>query len=136
MSLLLDTNVISETTKTTPNPRVLHFLANLGRAHISVVSIHEIHFGICRMPMGRRRSALATYMEGLLASFDKTIVDVDRSMAYRAGALRAGAQAQGRVLQLADSLIAATALECRFDLATRNVGDFSGLGITIVNPWD
>jgi predicted nucleic acid-binding protein len=38
--------------------------------------------------------------------------------------------------KLADLQIAGIALAYNLELATRNVGDFSGLGITLINPWE
>jgi toxin FitB len=136
VTILLDTNVISETTRQTPNADVLGFLANLNHGFISVVTIHELQFGICHLPLGQRRSELAAAVDRLLATFDNAIIDLDRLIATRAGQLRADAQANGRVLHLADALIAATALERGLHLATRNVSDFAGFGLTIVNPWE
>jgi toxin FitB len=136
VTILLDTNVISETTRQSPDAHVLGFLADVDHALISVITIHELQFGICRLPFGQRRSDLSAAVDRLLATFDDAILDLDRVMAARAGQLRADAQAKGRVLHLADALIAATALERGLRLATRNVGDFTGLGLTLVNPWD
>ena len=136
MTILLDTNVISETTRRSPDANVLRFLAGLERAYVSVLTIHELHFGICRLPLGQRRTDLATSVDRLLGAFPEAIIDLDRALACRAGELRAQAQANGRVLHLADALIAATALEHRLGLATRNIDDFAGLGLTIVDPWN
>ena len=136
MTVLLDTNVISETSRQTPDANVLSFLAGLDQAFVSVLTIHELHFGICRLPVGQRRTDLLTAVDRFLAAFDDAVIDLDQALARRAGQLRADAQASGRVLHLADALIAATALEHDLRLATRNVNDFIGLGLTIVNPWD
>jgi len=35
-----------------------------------------------------------------------------------------------------DAVIAATALEHGLTLVTRNVKDFAGLGVRLLNPWD
>ena len=115
---------------------MLGFLAELDHAFISVVTIHELQFGICRLPPSQRRSDLAAAVDRLIATFEVAIIDLDRGIAARAGQLRADAQAKGRVLHLADALIAATALERGLHLATGNVSDFTGLRLTIVNPWD
>jgi predicted nucleic acid-binding protein len=42
----------------------------------------------------------------------------------------------GKPLKVEDGLIAATALEHGLTLVTRNVRDFEGLGVTVVNPWN
>lgn len=136
MTILLDTNVISETTKRTPDKNVLRFLDQLDRAFVSVVTVHELHFGICRLPLSKRRTDLETAVHSLLVTFDKAVIDIDRMLARRAGELRADAEANGRVLHLADALIAATALEHVLHLATRNISDFSGLGLSVINPWE
>lgn len=135
MTILLDTNVISEVTRKSPDPGVVEFLTGLERAFVSVLSIHELQYGICRLPHGRRRTDLATAVDRFLAAFDAAIIDLDRTLARRAGELRAEAEARGRLLHLADALIAATALERGLRLATRNVMDFAGLGLDIIDPW-
>jgi toxin FitB len=134
-AILLDTNIISETTRQTPDASVLRFLHGLSEAFVSVVTIHELHFGIYRLPLGQRRTDLASAVDRMLATFDDAIIDLDSALARRAAELRADTQAQGRVLHLADALIAATALERGLPLATRNVKDFTGLGLTLINPW-
>jgi toxin FitB len=134
-AILLDTNVISETTRQAPDADVLGFLQGINEAFVSVVTIHELHFGIYRMPPGKRRIDLTSAVDRLLTTFDDAVIDMNSGIARRAAELRADAQVQGRVLHLADALIAATALERGLVLATRNIKDFEGLGLTLVNPW-
>ena len=136
MTVLLDTNVISETTRQTPNANVLRYLSTLDQAFVSVVTIHELHFGICLLPQGQRRNVLASAVDRFLATFDDAVINLDRTIARRAGELRADAQVKGRALHLADAFIAATALAHSLPLATRNVSDFTGFGLTIFNPCD
>jgi toxin FitB len=134
-AILLDTNIISETTRQTPDAAVLRYLHGLNEAFVSVVTIHELHFGIYRLPIGQRRTELAAAVDRMLVTFGDSIIDLDSAIARRAAELRVSTQAQGRVLHLADALIAATALERGLHLATRNVKDFTGLGLLLINPW-
>lgn len=60
------------------------------------------------------------------------VLDVDTAVADRWGQLQAQA---GRPLPAIDSLLAATALQHNLTLVTRNVRDFVGLGVSLVNPW-
>jgi predicted nucleic acid-binding protein len=61
---------------------------------------------------------------------------VTLSIGSRWGVLDAQSQLRGRPLNTADGMIAATALEHGLTVVTRNVKDFSGLGVAILNPWD
>ena len=61
---------------------------------------------------------------------------IGRAEALQAAKLRAQAHQSGRVLHLADALVAGIAKANDFWVATRNVGDFNGLDIDVTNPWD
>lgn len=58
-----------------------------------------------------------------------------QAIAERWGVLDGQRQAAGRPLGIADGMIAATALEHGLTLMTRNEKDFTGLGVTLLNPW-
>ncbi|MGF1463608.1 MAG: VapC toxin family PIN domain ribonuclease [Maricaulaceae bacterium] len=75
-AFLFDTNILSETTKSTPDAGVLAFLDTLSEGFISVLSIHEIAYGLERLPRGPRRSALTNAMETLLGTFGDTILPI------------------------------------------------------------
>jgi len=132
---LLDTNILSETTKPICNEGVRKFLDSLSNAYISVLSIHEIAYGLERLPKGRKRSDLTQTIEALLATFEDLILPINQPEARAAGALRAASQSQGRTVDTADGLIAGTALVHGLTIVTRNEKDFEGLGVLIHNPW-
>ncbi len=132
---LLDTNVISELTKDAPHPRVTAFLAAKGELWLSTIVLHELDFGIDLLPPGRRRDSISAALAGFVSEYADRVLPVGRPEAAQAAALRARAHRFGRVLDLGDALIGGTAMANRLSVATRNVGDFAGLGLDVVNPW-
>lgn len=135
MSVLLDTNVLSEAGKPSPNGNVKAFLTGLADLWISVISIHEIEYGIRLLPFGQRRSGLEKSMAAVIATFGPRVIPVGDHEARHAAHFRAESRRQGRVVHLPDALIAATAKEHGLTLATRNLCDFDYLGIDVVDPW-
>lgn len=134
-SFLLDTNVISEVMRTAPDVRVLRFLSGLEAAWLSVITLHELDYGTERLPLGRRRSSLEDAAGALTAGYGDRILAIGRAEARQAALIRVEAQRQGRVMHLADAMIAGTAKEHGLTLATRNIPDFAGLGVPVLNPW-
>ena len=72
----------------------------------------------------------------LEASYEDRILPVDRASAEWAARFRADAVRSGRPPDLTDILIAGTAKANDLAVATRNVADFEGLDVEVVNPWD
>ncbi|MBV8757933.1 MAG: PIN domain-containing protein [Deltaproteobacteria bacterium] len=130
---LVDTNVLSELARPTPEPAVLQWLASRTAIAISVISIEELAYGIARAPAARRRK-LAAWFDALLGSVDR-VVDVTPAIARAAGELRSARDAVGRPVAQADMLICASALIHGLTLATRNPRDFEGCGVVIVDPF-
>lgn len=135
-SFLLDTNVISELMTNSPNNCVIHFLSCLNDSYLSVITLHELFYGLNLLPHGQRRDALSTSLQNLLAEYNDCIIPVTHAEASQAAILRANAKQQGRTVNLADALIASTAKTHKLIVATRNTNDFINLGIEIINPWD
>ena len=135
MSVLLDINVISELVKGTPNARVLAFVSQTQSTWIPVITVHELEFGIARLPRGRKRAVLEAKIANAITQYKDRILPVTHREAVEAAFMRAQARGQGRVLHLPDALIAATAKEHGLTLATRNLCDFDYLGIDVVDPW-
>jgi predicted nucleic acid-binding protein len=103
---------------------------------LSAVTIGEIRKGLIVLPQGRRRTELeAWFHTDLLIWFRNRILPVTHSIADRWGVLDGQCQLKGTPLNTADGMIAATALEHGLTLVTRNVRDFAGLGVVLLNPW-
>jgi predicted nucleic acid-binding protein len=137
---LLDTNVISEFNRVgKPDEHVRQWLdaASADALYVSVITLAEIQFGIEVLPLGKRRVQLEQWMDQEFDSwFADRLLPVDTDVVRRWAVLSADRQNQGRPIAQFDGLIAATALRHGLTLVTRNVKDFSGLGITLFSPWD
>lgn len=132
---LIDTNVISELTRPRPAAKVVAFLERTSGLHLSVVTLHEIAYGVDRAPEPARRIRLSTWLSQLSQQFADRVIAIDVAIAERAGRLRAAADMLGRPADPLDALIAATAFERNLRLATRDVADFHVFGLELHDPW-
>lgn len=99
----------------------------------TAVTIAEIEFGLQRLPNGRRKIDLHTRFETLISALP--VLALDEPAAREAGRLRAMRQSVGSPSQPSDMMIAGVTAAAGAALATRNVKDFAGLPIEIVDPW-
>ena len=136
--IILDTNVLSELMRPAPNSAVEVFIDSQPITSLFTTTIvqAEIFAGIALMPEGRRRSAAETYarrlfvekLAGRVLPFDDAAAAAYPSIVLRRRTL-------GRPLPGLDGLIAAIARSRSGIVATRNVRDFEGCGIDVVDPW-
>lgn len=139
MKYLLDTCVISELVSKRPNSKVVEFVDSLddNDVYLSVLTIGEITKGIEKLPRSKRKQELHTWLrEDLLVRFSEKIIPIDNEVVTEWGLLTARLELAGISMPAIDSLIAASALSYAVALVTRNVDDFKGAGIEIVNPWE
>ncbi len=129
--VLADTNVLSELVKATPDAQVMRWLESVQGMALSAVTLEEAHFGLAWQPNRRKLALFNALVERMFA-----VYPVTPAIAQRGGILRGQFQAQGITRSAPDMLIAATALEHQLVLATRNVRDFMGCGVQVVNPFD
>lgn len=135
--ILLDTNVVSELQKPGGNPRVKAFAERrTSDLHLSVITLGEILYGVSLLDHGRRRRELERYYAALDEIFGERILPISSEIAELWAKLRAGHRGIGRVLPLADGLIAATAIVHDLTLWTRNTSDFGETGARLFNPWE
>ena len=133
---LLDTNVVSEMTKSRPSPLVISFLAQSTDLWLASLVVHELEFGLQLAPSGQRRDRLRADISRFLNVYSDRILYLDRSAAEWAARFRADAVRSGRPPDLVDILIAGIAKAHDLAVATRNVRDFEHLDVEVINPWD
>jgi toxin FitB len=136
---LLDTNVPSELTRVKPDRRVAQWLqaADDSTLYLSVISIGEVCKGFTVHPEQRRRAGLRRWLDKTLRPwFAGRILPISEGIAERWGVLEGQCQLRGLTVNAPDGLIAATVLEHKLTLVTRNVKDLTNLGVSILNPWE
>lgn len=135
---LLDTNCISEVLRPNPEPRVLSWLEGTDERllHLSVLTLGEIRKGVASLPQSKRRRRLESWLElELQARFSGRVLPIDAGIADRWGILTADARKKGVGLATIDGLLAATALHFNLTLVSRNVNDFAGTPVLLLDPW-
>ncbi len=138
MTMLLDTNVVSELLRPSPDPVVGAWAAAypLEELFFSAVGEAELRYGAAILPAGRRRETLVLDIERMLRhAFDDRVLPFEREAARVYAELAAMRRAMGRPFAPADCQIAAIAYARDMGVATRNVRDFEGMGIEVVDPW-
>lgn len=134
--IVADTNVLSEPLKRSPDERVLAWLRAAGaEVALTSVTVGELLYGAERLPDSVRRHALLDAIDHLVDEAGDRVLPFDTAAARAYAQLRARLQRHGRVVGAEDLMIAATCLAWGLPLATRNVRDFDGLGLTVVDPW-
>lgn len=138
MKWLLDTNVLSELLRATPDGQVLKWFSqqHAEALFVSAVTQAEMLYGAALLPRGRRRSQLEQQLQAMFdEDFARRVLPFDGEAAVAYATLVAGRRSAGRPISQFDAQIAAIALNHRATLVTRNVEDFDGCGLTVVNPW-
>ena len=139
MSILLDTNVLSELLRAQPDSTVLAWVASQPASglFVSAVTQAEMMLGARLLPAGKRRQQLEQSLEAMfLEDFASRILPFDSGSAADYAIVVAARRLAGTPISQFDGQIAAIALSHRLGLATRNVSDFEGCGLALTNPWD
>ena len=134
---LLDTNVLSELRRPPrANPNVREWASSQPAAlfYLSVITILEIEHGILLMERrdARQGVVLREWFETeILTRFADRILAIDTTVVRQCARLHVPDRRPER-----DAMIAATALAHAMTIVTRNVTDFQGMGVTLINPWN
>ena len=136
--IILDTNVLSEASRPDPSIKVLDWMRSepLAALFTTTITEAELLFGIALLPSGSRRRLLESVVAGILEEdFAGRILPFDSAAAREFALIAAQRRLVGRPIGEADGRIAAIARSRGASLATRNVRDFEGCGLTVIDPW-
>ena len=136
--LVVDTNVLSELMRPTPDPVIASWVAKrtTSSLHLTAISEAELRFGLAIMPPGRRRDGLAEGLKRMLRTgFANRVLPFDSAAASSYAEIAAARRAMGRPMPEADCQIAAIARSRDMAVVTRNVRDFADAGIDVIDPW-
>lgn len=137
--IILDTNVISETQRPSPSPKVMAWMDGLdpSSTYITAITAAELVFGVNRLPDGKRRTKLSQAVSAILEiDFHERILPFDTAAALYFGPLAAEAEKAGKRVSFADGAIAAIARANKScPIATRDERPFFAMGIEVIDPW-
>jgi predicted nucleic acid-binding protein len=136
--IILDTNVLSELLRPAPAGQVERWLAAQDgtKVYFTTVGEAELRLGVAILSAGKRRAALTTAIEGLLdEDFRDRILPFDRPAARAYATIAAERRAADRPISQFDCQIAAIARAREATVATRNISDYEGCGIELIDPW-
>lgn len=138
MSFLLDTCVISELVRPVPDKGVIQWIESRNEfdLYLSVLTLGEIQKGISRLSAGKKKSQLTLWLKDELeVRFAERVLPVTDAISLMWGDMLGTSEKNGQPLSVIDALIAATATVHNLVLVTRNISDFSGCSVDIVDPW-
>ncbi len=136
--IVLDTNVLSELIKPAPMRAVTEWVASQPATSIYTTSITqaEILHGIMLMPSGKRRSSIEVAVEAMFSQdFGGRVLPFGSDAAHHYACIAATRRRAGRPISHFDAQIAAIARSSGSALATRNISDFHGCGVKLIDPW-
>ena len=136
--IVLDTNVVSDLMRTAPDAKVRTWFAGQLRSTLFTTSITkaEILYGIALLPAGRRKAALTDAAERMFAGvFASRMLAFDAVAATHYAEILMARRRAGNPIQTLDAQIAAIASATGASIATRNLVDFAGCGVDVIDPW-
>ena len=135
--IILDTNVVSELMRPEPAPQVASWVRDRDRRELraTAITLAEIRYGIARLPDGRRKQVLLAAADDVFSTFADQVLPIDAAAAENYAVVASMRERAGKPIASLDALIAAVCRSQSAALATRNVADFAGTGIEIIDPW-
>ena len=136
--IILDTNVISEPLRPSPDAHVTAWLdrQSLETLFITATTLAEVLLGVAQLPDGKRKFGLAQAVaEHLVPRFASRILPFDAPAARAYATMMAQTRRAGHAISVSDGQIAAIALHHGFTVATRDTAPFLAAGVAVINPW-
>lgn len=136
--IILDTNVVSELMKSASDRNVIKWVAEQADSTLYTTSITqaEILHGVMLLPAGRRRNAVKNAAESMFnEDFAGRILAFGSEAAAAYAEIAVERRRAGRPISHFDAQICAIARSTGASIATRNVTDFDGCGVKVINPW-
>jgi len=135
--IFLDTNVLSESLRKSPDPAVMAWLVRHdAEVALPTVTIAEIAFGIRKILPDQRAARLQQGLADWRHRFADRIFGLTEEAALAYGDIMAAASRQGLGMSAPDGMIAAIVRVNGGRLATRNLADFQTTGLELISPWD
>jgi len=136
--IVLDTDVVSELMRPDPMTNVVRWIRAQPATSLytTCVTQAEILLGIALLPKGKRRDAIATVARSMFEDdFAGRVLAFGSDAALAYADIAAARRRAGRPISVFDAQIAAISRSAGAGLATRNVEDFAGTGLDVVDPW-
>lgn len=136
--ILLDTNVVSEPLRRSPENRVIEWIDSqpLETLFLSTMTVAELRAGVTVLPAGKRRNTLHENLENqVLPNFVGRVLPFDLACTNSYAQLLAIVRKAGIGIETAHACIAAVALANKFIVATRDTIPFRAAGLTVIDPW-
>jgi predicted nucleic acid-binding protein len=136
--IVLDTNVLSELMRSAPDVSVTSWVGTQSASNLFVTTITqaEMLHGVLLLPRGRRRDAIEAAVDAMFEEdFAGRILPFSSLAAHAYAEIAVARRQCGRPISQFDAQIAAIAKSAGADVATRNVTDFEGCGIKVIDPW-
>ncbi|VAX27286.1 hypothetical protein MNBD_NITROSPIRAE01-1928 [hydrothermal vent metagenome] len=138
MKYLLDTCVISELAKTSPNKKVISWTIRNNEAdfYLSTLTFGELYKGISKLPPSKKKASLQQWVdEDLKERFKNRTIDINLRVVKVWGEIQGQSELKGRPMPAIDGLIAATGLVYNLVVVTRNISDMTQSEASLLNPW-
>jgi predicted nucleic acid-binding protein len=136
--IILDTNVISELMRKTPDQSVMEWVSAVPAPNLYTTTITqaEILYGIMLLPPGKRRTAFESTAQAMFTEdFAGRILPFGSDAVHPYAQIASARSRAGRPISHFDAQIAAIAYSTGATILSRNTKDFDRCGVKTINPW-